>query len=373
MTRTRRSKHSKYSKRALLVALTAVSLVAVTACSSSSKPAAQPGASTTVAPRITTVRLLTHSSFAASPAVLADFTKQTGYRVKLVQPGDAGLVVDEAILRKDSPVADALFGVDNTFLTRALDAGIFEPYTARGLDTVPAKLQVDPQHRVTPIDDSDVCVDYDKSWFGHDGRPVAPASLDDLARPAYKNLTVVENAATSSPGLAFLLATIAAHGVDGWKAYWDALKKNGVRVDDDWSQAYENDFTAGGKSGDRPIVVSYGSDPAADVVGSTPHRNTPNIGVVASTCFRQMEFAGVLHGAHNVPGAQALVDFMLTRRFQQDMPLQMYVNPIVNGATLPVEFTKWAVDPPHPYSVDPAMISAHRTEWIKDWTDRVVR
>lgn len=352
---------------------TMVAVMGVAACSSSSKPAARPGAPTTAAPHITTVRLLTHSSFAASKQVLADFTRRTGYQVKLVQPGDAGLMVNEAILRKDSPVADALFGVDNTFLTRALDAGIFDPYVAHALDTVPAAFQVDAQHRVTPIDDSDVCVDYDKSWFGRDGHPARPATLDDLLQPAYKNLTVVEDASTSSPGLAFLLATVAAHGVDGWQGYWDSLKGNGVRVDDDWNQAYENDFTAGGGSGDRPIVVSYGSDPAADVIGSSPHRDTPNVGVIASTCFRQVEYAGVLHGAHNVPGAQALVDFMLTRRFQEDMPLQMYVNPIVNGAKLPPEFTKWAVDPPHPYSVPPETISANRNAWIKDWTDRVVR
>jgi thiamine transport system substrate-binding protein len=226
---------------------------------------------------------------------------------------------------------------------------------------------------VTPIDHSNVCVDYDKAWFGHDGRPSAPTSIDDLSQPAYKNLTVVEDASTSSPGLAFLLATIAAHGGNGWRDFWGALKHNGVRVDDDWTQAYDNDFTAGGGSGDRPIVVSYGSDPAADVVYSTPHRSTPNVGVIASSCFAQTEFAGVLHGAHNVAGAQALVDFMLTRRFQEDMPLQMYVNPVVTGAVLPAVFTKWAVDPSKPYSIDPASISANRTEWIKEWTNIVVR
>jgi thiamine transport system substrate-binding protein len=362
-------------KRMFLVVLAVLLPASMAACGSSSKPAARAGGTTssTVAAHIATVRLLTHSSFAASKQVLADFTRETGYQVKLVQPGDAGVMVNEAILRKDSPVADALFGVDNTFLTRALDAGVFDPYVAHGLDTVPGALQVDAQHRVTPIDESDVCVDYDKSWFGRDGHPAPPASLDDLLQSAYKNLTVVEDASTSSPGLAFLLATVAAHGVDGWQNYWDALKRNGVRVDDDWTQAYENDFTAGGGSGDRPIVVSYGSDPAADVIGSSPHRDTPNVGVIASTCFRQVEYAGVLHGAHNVPGAQALVDFMLTRRFQEDMPLQMYVNPVVTGAKLPPEFTKWAVDPRHPYSVAPATISAHRNEWIKDWTDRVVR
>jgi thiamine transport system substrate-binding protein len=357
----------------VLVAATAAVVVAA-ACSSSAKHAAPSGtASSTVAPRITTVTLLTHSSFAASKAVLADFTRQTGYKLEIVQPSDAGVMVNEAILRKNNPVADALFGVDNTFLTRALDAGIFVQYVPRGLLAFPpSKLPGDSKFRVTPIDVSNVCVDTDTSWFGHDGRPPAPASLDDLIDPRYKNLMVVENASTSSPGLAFLLATIAAKGESGWKAYWSALRRNGVRVDDDWTQAYQNDFTAGGAKGDRPIVVSYGSDPAADVLGSSPHRDTPHVAVIASTCFRQIEYAGVLHGARNVPGAQALLDFMITRRFQEDMPLQMYVNPVVPGAKLPAVFTKWAVDPTHPLSIDPATISAKRNDWIKEWTDLVV-
>jgi thiamine transport system substrate-binding protein len=357
-------------KRSIRIAvLVAAVALAGAACGSSSKPAS----TTAPAPKIATVRLLTHSSFAVSKGVLADFTRQTGYSVKLVQPGDAGVMVNEAILRKDAPVADALFGVDNTFLTRALDAGIFDPYPARGLDTVKASVAGDPQRRVTPIDESDVCVDVDRSWFGHDGRPEAPTSLDDLVDPRYKDLFVVENASTSSPGLAFLLATIAAKGENGWKDYWSALKRNGVRVVDDWSQAYGADFTAGGGSGDRPIVVSYGSDPAADVIGSSPHRDVPHVGVLAATCFRQTEYAGVLHGAKNVAGARALVDFMLTKRFQDDMPLQMYVNPVVEGARLPPEFEKYAVDPPDPLTLDPASIAQHRNDWIKEWTDLVVR
>jgi thiamine transport system substrate-binding protein len=361
-------------KRVRILAATTVAIVAA-ACGSSSRPASPSasGPGSTSAPHIATLRLLTHSSFAVSKTVLAQFTKDTGYTVKLVQPGDAGVMVNEAIFTKNHPVADALFGVDNTFLTRALDAGIFDPYVAKGLASVPAALQVDEQHRVTPIDTSDVCVDSDTSWFGHDGRPAAPRTLDDLVDPRYRNLTVVENASTSSPGLAFLLATIAAKGDNGWRDYWRALKSNGVRVDDDWTGAYETDFTAGGGSGDRPIVVSYGSDPAADVVASNPHRDTPKIAVMPSTCFAQTEYAGVLHGAHNVPGAQALVDFLLTRQFQEDMPLQMYVNPVVTGAKLPAVFAKWLVAPAHPYSIDPAEIAAKRTGWIKDWTDLVVR
>jgi thiamine transport system substrate-binding protein len=356
-------------KRAVTFAVAIGLLLA--ACSSSAKTTSGPTPTTTRGE--TTVRLLTHDSFAASKSVLADFTKQTGYKVKLVQPGDAGVMVNQAILRKSHPIADALYGVDNTFLSRALDADIFDAYTAKGLEQVPADDQLDPEHRVTPIDVGMVCVDYDTTWFGHDGHPPAPTGFDSLTDKRYKNLTVVENAATSSPGLAFLLATIKSQGDSDWQGYWRKLRANGVRVVDSWTSAYESDFTAGGGNGDRPIVVSYSSDPAADIEFSDPHRDTPNVGVVDPTCFRQVEFAGVLRGASNTPGAQALVDFLLARTFQEDLPLQMYVHLVNPTATLPAVFAKWAADPKSPYTMDPQTIGANRDEWINQWTDLVVR
>lgn len=354
-------------KARVLIALAVVGSLALAACGSSSSGASSAKSSKTVV-------LLSHDSFAVSKDVLADFTKQTGYKVKRLAPGDAAVALNTAILRKSHPDADVLFGVDNTFLTRALDAGIFDSYTARGLSTVPKQDQLDAkQHRVTPIDNGDVCVVFDRSWFGHDGRPAAPTSIDDLTAPAYKKLTVVENAATSSPGLAFLLATIEKKGESGWKTYWHALRENGVRVDDDWTTAYETDFTAGGGSGDRPIVVSYATDPAADVVFSEGKKTVPTVGVLDSSCFAQVEFAGVLHGASNEAGARALVDFMLSRRFQEDMPLQMYVFPVQPAATVPSVFTKFAPRPAHAVTMSPAAIGKHRRQWIDEWTTIVVR
>ncbi len=319
-----------------------------------------------------TVTLVTYDAFAASPEVLAAFTKETGYKVKTVKQGDAGLMVNQAILRKGNPLGDVLFGVDNTFLTRALDAKLFDPYTVRDVSFRPRVL-VDEEHRVTPVDEGDVCLNYDKTWFGRDGHPPKPTRLADLTDPRYKNLTVVENAATSSPGLAFLLATISEYGEKDWQDYWRTLRANGVRVVNDWTEAYETDFTAGGGPGDRPIVVSYASSPPADVVFSDPHRDTPRVGVVESSCFRQFEFAGVLRGARNAAGARALVDFLVSRRFQEDMPLQLYVNPVIVGATLPPLYKQWAAMPAHPYTMDPQTIGDGRDEWIKEWTDIVVR
>ena len=353
------------------IAIGLVAIVAMTAaaCGSSSKP------STTKSPAkpSKTVVLMTHDSFATTPAVLAQFTRETGYKVKVLKSGDAGKALSQAILVKDRPVADALFGVDNTFLSRALDNDLFSAYAAKGIDSVPARFRLDSKDRVTPIDTGAVCVNDDRAWFGHDGHPPAPKSLADLAKPAYRKLFVMENPASSSPGLAFMLATIDAFGTDGWRDYWQKLRANDVRVDDGWEQAYEVDFTAGGGSGDRPLVVSYATDPAADVVFSDGKKKTPTVGVVPGTCFRQIEFVGVLQHAKNPVGAQALIDFMLTRRFQEDIPLQMYVYPVMPTAKLPPVFVQFAREPVDIRSLSPSTIGEHRNEWIDEWTRIVLQ
>ena len=354
------------NRRYAMVGLAVVMAVAAAACGSSSK---------STVPKTTskTVVLMTHDSFAWSASVQAAFTRETGYKVKVLKSGDAGDAVSKAIIAKTNPVADAFFGVDNTFLTRALDNDLFEPFTATGLAGVPAKLQVDPQHRVTPIDTGAVCVNDDLAWFGTKGHPAAPTSLADLIKPAYRKLMVVENPASSSPGLAFVLSTIAAYGDKGWHGYWKSLRTNGVRVVDGWEQAYDTDFTAGGQHGDRPLVVSYATDPAADVVFSDGKKKTPTVGVVPGTCFAQTEFAGVLAHAKNPAGARALIDFMLTRRFQEDVPLQMYVYPAVTGMKLPPAFVQFAEQPARPYSLAPADIGKQRNAWIDEWTQIVLQ
>jgi thiamine transport system substrate-binding protein len=360
------------ARRTVVPAL--VLALALAACgSSSSNDGSSKTSSGTAAKRGSkTVVLLTHDAFAASKEVLAAFTDETGYAVKQLAPGDAGVAVNTAILRKSHPVADVLYGVDNTFLSRALDNGIFTSYVAPGAKDDAKEFTDGTDGRVTPIDYGDVCLNYDLTWFGHDGRPPAPTSIRDLTKPAYENLTVVENPATASPGLAFLLATVDQLG-DGWQRYWKDLRANGVRVAPNWTQAYESDFTRGGGNGDRPIVVSYASSPPADVVYADPPKARPDIGVVESSCFRQVEYAGVLEGAKNEPGARALVDFMASRRFQEDVPLQMFVFPVDHDAALPPVFVKWAARPANPSTMSAAEIGTHRDDWIQEWTDIVVR
>ncbi|GAA2983233.1 MULTISPECIES: thiamine ABC transporter substrate-binding protein [Streptomyces] len=324
-----------------------------------------------------TVTLVSHDSFDASDAVLKAFTKETGYTVKVLKSGDAGAALNQEILTKGSPRGDVFFGVDNTLLSRALDNGLFTPYEAKGLDRVAADVQLDAdKHRVTPVDTGDICVNYDKKYFA-DKKLDPPTSFDDLLKPAYKNLLVTENAATSSPGLGFLLGTVAAHGDSGYQDYWKKLKANGVKVVDGWEQAYNEEFSgsAGGKKagGDRPLVVSYASSPPVEVLYADPQPTEAPTGVATGTCFRQIEFAGLLDGAGNEAGGKALLDFLIGKRFQEDMPLKMFVNPVVKDAKLPELFTKFGAESEKPATVAPDKIAENREQWVRSWSSIVVK
>jgi thiamine transport system substrate-binding protein len=324
-----------------------------------------------------TVTLVSHDSFAASKDVLAQFTEETGYKVEVLRGGDAGAAVNQAVLSKDNPQGDVFFGVDNTLLSRALDNDLFTPYRAKGLDQVPASLQLDKdENRVTPVDSGDICVNYDKKYFA-DKKLAPPKTFDDLTEPAYKTLLVTENAATSSPGLGFLLGTAAAKGDDGWQDYWKKLKANGVKVVDGWEQAYNEEFSgsAGGKKvkADRPLVVSYASSPPAEVLFAKPQPTEAPTGVATGTCFRQTEFAGLLDGAKNEAGGKALLDFLVSKKFQEDMPLNMFVNPVVKDAKLPELFTKFGAVVDKPETVAPDKIAKNREQWVQSWSSLVLK
>ena len=315
-----------------------------------------------------TITLLTHDSFLLSEGTLEAFTAETGVTVELLTGGDAGVAVNQAIVTKDNPIADVLFGVDNTLLTRALDADLFLPYESPAVAAVPAQLRLDPEHRVTPIDYGDVCVNYDVAALATAGVD-PPGTLDDLVDPAYRGMLVVQDPATSSPGLAFLLATIARYGDGGWQDWWSQLEANDVLVTSGWEEAYNGAFTAASDTGDRPLVVSYASSPPAEVYfAETPPTEAPT-GSMTDGCFRQVEFAGILAGTEHEPEAQQLIDFMLSATFQEDIPLNMFVFPAVAGTPLPAVFVEHAAVVDEPLELPPGDIEANREAWIQEWTD----
>jgi thiamine transport system substrate-binding protein len=303
---------------------------------------------------------------------MRDFTKKTGVTVKVLPSGDAGAAVNQAILTKSNPLGDVFYGVDNTLLSRALDEGIFVPYKSPELANISKDLQLDPRHRVTPVDTADVCVNFDRKYFA-DKKLTVPQTLDDLTKPEYKNLLVVENPATSSPGLSFLLATVSKFGPDGWRAYWEKLRANGVKVVDGWEQAYNSDFSGSAGKGDYPLVVSYATSPPAEVANAEKQPKEPPTGALLDTCFRQIEFVGILKGTTHQKAAKQFVDFMISDRFQRDVPLQMYVFPARDGTKLPSVFVKYAKVAPRPFSLPPEEIAKNRDQWIDQWTNTVLR
>jgi len=337
-----------------------------TACAT---PTAAPAPTSTESPLLT---VMTHDSFAATESVIAAFEEEHQVKVQFLKAGDVGSALNKAILAKGNPLADVFYGVDNTFLSRALTENLFEPYPSPLLKEIPATFQLDSQNRALPVDYGDVCLNYDLAYFAEKGiQP--PKNLGDLTKPEYKSLLVVQNPALSSPGLAFLLATIGVYGSEGYLDYWKKLVENDVKVVNDWESAYYSEFTVHG--GSRPIVVSYSSSPPAEVIFAETPIDQPPTGVVTEgrSCFRQIEFVGILKGTKNRTLAEKWIDFMLSKPFQEDMPLQMFVFPVNSNAQLPEEFTRYVVIPTETAQVDPQAIEQNREAWIQAWSETVLR
>ncbi len=309
------------------------------------------------------VVLVTHESFFLPKALVRSFERESGYDLVLRAGGDAGTLTNKLVLSAGNPQGDVAFGVDNTFASRALENDVFAPYAAElpaGADSF--VLPGDDDRRLTPVDNGNVCVNIDTTWFEREG-VAPPESFEDLVDPTYEGLFVLPGAASSSPGMAFLLATIAEYG-DGWSDYWTDLMDNGAKLTAGWSDAYEGDFTQGGGQGDRPIVLSYDSSPAFTVSGGAS-----TTAALLDTCFRQVEYAGVLEGADNAEGAQAVVDWLLSAEVQAALPESMYVFPVDAEAELPAEWAEYAVQPDEPLTLDPAVVAENRDEWLTTWSD----
>jgi len=346
-------------RRTLSTAI-AIAMVAVTAgCSLES------GTDSTVSADHKVV-LVTHDSFAYTKSLLADFTKSTGIKVEVHQAGDAGALTNQLVLTKANPIGDLAYGVDNTFATRALDEGVFAPYTSPQASKGPQRYDIDASHRLTAVDLGDVCLNIDPKALRAKGL-AEPKTFEELTDPKYASQLVVEDPQTSSPGLAFLLATIAHFGEQGWPGYWSKLKAGGMKVVSGWEEAYTQDFSGSSGKGPQAIVVSYASSPSAEIGDD----GKPRTKAVLGTCFRQVEYAGLLTGAKNPDDAKKVLDFLLSAKFQADVPGQMYVYPSVEGVALPKEWQQAAPLPSDPITMAGAKIQAGRDNWIKQWRSLV--
>ena len=369
-------------KRSVMLILAVLAMVAASCGSSGSSK----DASTTIAPVLVdgalphfdepvTLRVVTHDSFAVSQSVLDEFETATNVKVELIPSGDAVAMTNAAILTAGNPVGDLIFGVDENLMGSALSSDLLDVYRPAGLSSVDPAYVLDPTGHLTPVDHGDVCVNFDRTSFTKSGTPI-PSTFEALAGPEVKNDLVVEDPAASSPGLAFMLATIARFGGGedsspnaAWLGYWKQLKANGVSVVDGWETAYYGTFSGGSGKGDRPLVVSYASSPPAEVTDTTVAIDESPTGVITDTCYRQTEFAGILRGAAHPEAAAAFIEFMLGGSFQRDVPSQMYVYPVVKGTELPEAFAKYTASVESPLSIPYVDVAANRDRWISQWSE----
>jgi thiamine transport system substrate-binding protein len=355
---------------AILLGLNGCTTTTATPPGSTDGSSLPPATATQEEPQVLTI--MTHDSFAMSADVITAFETANYATLRFVTSGDVGTALSRAILSRDKPIADVFYGLDNTFLSRALDEDIFESYQSPMLSEIPDEFKLDDQNRALPVDYGDVCLNYEIAYFEEHGIE-PPTTLGSLLLTDYRGLLVVENPAMSSPGLAFLLTTINQYGPDGYIQYWQALAANDLLVVNDWETAYYSEFSRWG--GSRPIVVSYSSSPPFEVLYAEEPMETPPTAVITSpgSCYRQIEFVGILRGTSNRALAEAWIDFMLSPQFQEDMPMQMYVFPVNPNAVLADAFVRFLAIPSNPASLDPAVIAENREAWLQAWTEAILR
>ncbi len=349
-------------RHATAAAVTTITALALSGCTLAAEKADEKESGAEAG---STVVLVTHESFSLPKGLKRRFERDTGLTLDVRTSGDTGTLTNKLVLTKENPIGDVAFGVDNTFASRALDEDVFAEYAAElpaGAETYALEEGGD---RLSPVDQASVCVNVDTRWFAdHDQTP--PQTLDDLADPAYRDQLVIPGAPTSSPGMAFLLATVAEYGEDGWQDYWSRLMDNGAKLTSGWNDAYFVDFTGGAEKGTRPIVVSYDTSPAFTVDEKS---GTSTTAALLDTCFRQVEYAGVLANATNPEGGQEVVDFLLSDEVQAALPDSMYVFPVSDAVELPTDWATYATRPETPYDVDPGTIAEKRKDWLTEWTD----
>lgn len=313
------------------------------------------------------LRVIVHDSFDLPKPLLESFQKTSGITLKIIKGGDAGEMVNKLILTKNSPIADVVYGVDNTLIGKAEQAGILEHYTPTAEDKgikqqLPGAASVDYGY---------VTLNYDKAWFAKHGVAL-PTSLDDLTKPAYHGLLVVENPATSSPGLAFLLSTIKGMGEKQAFAWWAKVRDNGMKVTKDWSQAYNTQFSRNG--GAYPIVVSYATSPAAEVFYSKEKLTQSPTGnlFLKGAVFQQVEGAALLKGGKEPEAARRFISFLRSADVQKAIGTSMWMYPVVEATPLETVY-QYAQKPATAQTPDAKTITGKGVQWVNQWTKLVLK
>lgn len=338
-------------------------LLVVAGCTTSNTATESQSGSINESPVVT---VIVHDTFPEEEFAKAA-SEATGYDVKVITAGDGGELTNQLVLTKGAPLADAFFGVDNIFASRLIEHDVVEPYLPASLPDRAKEYAVDEQGSLIPIDLGATCINIDSGWF-EDQQIDPPATYEDLTDPKYRDLTVLLDPTSSSTGASFLVGTIAKFGEPEYLDYWQSMIDNGARVEQSWSDAYYTHFTASSSEGTKPIVVSYSSSPGYTVAEDGASSSTV---ALLDTCSSQVEYAGVLAGASNPEGAREMIDFMVSREFQDTIADTMFVYPVDAEARIPSEWQEFAPLPESPNDLELIEIGEKRDGWLKELSEAI--
>jgi thiamine transport system substrate-binding protein len=309
------------------------------------------------------LRVLTHSSFALPKPLLAQFEKEAGVKLRIAKAGDAGEMLNKLILTRAKPIADVVFGIDNALADNVLDAYDGPAASAPSNAALTAPL--------VAVDYGYVTLNYDKAWFAKSGVAL-PKTLEDLAQPALAKLLVVQNPATSSPGNAFLLATIGALGEEKAFDWWARMRTGGMKVAKGWTEAYYTDFSRNG--GKYPLVLSYATSPAAELFYAKDKPAEPPTASLSlpGAVFRQVEGVALVKGGAQREAANKFIEFLRSAPVQQQLQTEMWMYPAVSG-TARAEVMKFAPEPAAFDTPSEQDIATKGAQWVARWTKVVLK
>ena len=314
------------------------------------------------------LRVLTHSSFAVPKPLLAQFEKDAGVKLSIAKAGDAGEMLNKLILTRANPIADVVFGIDNALAPKAVAANVLDAYTGPAAKAAANAPLAAP---LVPVDYGYVTVNYDKAWFAKSGMAL-PKTLEELAQPAYAKLLVVQNPATSSPGNAFLLATIGALGEEKAFDWWARMRSGGMKGAKCWTEAYYTDFSRNG--GKYPLVISYATSPAAELFYAKDKPSEPPTASLSlpGGVFRQVEGVALVKGGTQRVAAEKFIEFLRSPAVQQQMQTEMWMYPAASG-TARAEVMKFAPEPTAFDTPGEQDIAAKDGQWVARWTKVVLK
>lgn len=325
------------------------------------------------------ITILDHGAFdyafgAAKPL----FEQLTGATVTNHAADDAGTALQLAAqdIAAGGGTFDILYGVDNVLMGQAIKEGVFAPYTPLQAQRVQQEYRfvptIDGAWAATPVDTGFIAINVDPR------SGITVDSMDDLVTHADEFVT--QDPRFSSPGLGFLISTVATYGEGGYLDYWADLLDGGVTITSGWTEAYENRFSGGylagetGTTSDKPIVTSYTTSPAYEIFND-PEKQENDVLTAPESTFRQIQTMGILAGSDNRAAAEAWIEFTLTPDFQKLAAEYNAIYPVVAGDAIQASVDDvFAGNDPAPGSFTPADFTTkelgdNAEGWVEAWTD----